>query len=373
MLSENAFQLGLFALNCSNGMTMTKAPQRWQNTWDNNVRAAQLADDAGLEFLLPVGRWRGYGGETNSQNSNFEPISWATGILAGTSRIRVFSTTHCALIHPVFAAKQMATADHVGRGRFGLNVVAGWNAAEFSMFGQALKEHDDRYAYAQEWLDIVKKVWLEPDLFDHHGRFFDLTGVEGQPHPVADPVIMSAGISAAGSAFAARNADALFMVINDLDSMGEKVAEVKRANPDRPFGVFASSHLVCRPTRKEAEDYYHYIVDEMGDWEAAENMAAGRLTAQSSSAAQLQAQAMKRRNIGGSGTWPVVGSYDDVVDMYAKLSAGGLQGVAVGLIHYIDEFPHLRDEVLPRMERIGLRRPVSAGTQDDAARTKAYA
>jgi alkanesulfonate monooxygenase SsuD/methylene tetrahydromethanopterin reductase-like flavin-dependent oxidoreductase (luciferase family) len=373
MLSKNTFQLGLFALNCSNGMTMTKAPERWHNTWDNNVRAARLADEAGLDFLLPVGRWRGYGGETNSQSSNFEPITWATGILASTSRIRVFSTTHCALIHPVFAAKQMTTADHIGHGRFGLNIVAGWNAAEFSMFGESLKEHDDRYAYAQEWLDIVKKVWHEPELFDHHGRFFDLVGVEGHPHPVAEPVIMSAGSSPTGSAFAARNADALFMVINDLDSMADKVAEVKRRNPERRFGVFASSHLVCRPTRQEAEDYYHYIVDEMGDWEAADNMAAGRLTAQSSTAEQLQAHAMKRRNIGGSGTWPVVGSYDDAVDMYERLAASGLSGVAVGLIDYIEEFPHLRDEVLPRMERRGLRLPVAPEDHEDPARAKAFA
>jgi dimethylsulfone monooxygenase len=359
MLSKNTFQLGLFGLNCANGITMTKAPERWQNTWDNNVAAARLADDAGLEFLLPVGRWRGYGGETNSQDSNFEPITWATGILGQTRRIRVFSTTHCALIHPVFAAKQMTTADHVGHGRFGLNIVAGWNAAEFSMFGESLKEHEDRYAYAQEWLDIVKKVWREKELFDHHGRFFDLVGVEGQPAPVSEPVIMSAGSSATGSAFAARNADALFMVINDFDSMAGQVTDLRGKNPDRAFGVFASSHLVCRPTRKEAEEYYHYLVDELGDWEAAENMAAGRLTAQSSSADQLQQLAMKRRFIGGSGTWPVVGSYDDVVDMYGRLSESGLQGVAVGLVDYIEEFPHLRDEVLPRMERRGLRAPKS--------------
>lgn len=359
MLSQNTFQLGLFGMNCSNGITMTKAPERWHNSWENNVRAAQLADEAGLEFLLPVGRWRGYGGETNSQNSNFEPITWATGILGQTSHIRVFSTTHCALIHPVFAAKQMATADHVGGGRFGLNIVAGWNAAEFSMFGEALKEHDDRYAFAQEWMDIVRKVWRADGLFDHHGRFFDLVGVEGHPAPVDDPVIMSAGSSAAGSAFAAANADALFMVINDLDSMKEKVAAVKSAHRDRDFGVFASSHLVCRPTRVEAEDYYHYLVDEMGDWEAADNMAAGRgATAQSSSVEQLQQHAMKRRNIGGSGTWPVVGSYDDAAELYARLSDSGLQGVAVGLVDYIDELPHLRDEVLPRLERLGLRRPV---------------
>lgn len=359
MLSSNTFQLGLFALNVSNGMTMTKAPERWDNTWDNDVRAAQLADEAGLEFLLPVGRWKGYGGETDSQKSSFESITWAAGLLALTRNIRVFSTTHCALIHPVFAAKQMATASHVGNGRYGLNVVAGWNTAEFDMFGVALMDHEDRYAYAQEWLEVVKRIWTDPNNFDYNGRFFTLKDVQGLPKPVSDPLIMSAGSSPSGSAFALRNADCLFMVINDLDSMAAQVTELKNRTSGRRFGVFASSHLVCRPTRKEAEDYYHYIVDEMGDWAAAENMATGRRTGQSTSEEQLQQLAMKRRFIGGSGTWPVIGSYDDVVETYAQLSSAGLQGVAVGLIDYVGEFPHLRDEVLPRMERRGLRRPFS--------------
>lgn len=359
MLSNNTFQLGLFALNCSNGMTMTKAPERWDNTWENNVRAAQLADEAGLEFLLPVGRWKGYGGETDSQKSTFETITWASGLLAQTKNIRVFSTTHCALIHPVFAAKQMATASHIGGGRFGLNVVAGWNAAEFDMFGVALMEHNERYAYAQEWIDVVKRIWTDEDNFDYDGRFFQLKDVQGLPKPPSEPVIMSAGSSPAGAAFAYNNANCLFMVIKDEDSMASEIAALKQQGEGHHFGVFASSHLVARPTRQEAEDYYHYIVDEQGDWAAADNMAKGRETAKSVSAEQLQELAMKRRFIGGSGTWPVVGSYDDAVDTYERFSKAGLQGLAVGLINYIDEFPHLRDEVLPRMERRGLRLPFS--------------
>ena len=60
MYAGNAFKLGLFASNCSGGLTMTKAPERWDPSWDNNLEAARLAEDAGLEFMLPVGRWHGY-------------------------------------------------------------------------------------------------------------------------------------------------------------------------------------------------------------------------------------------------------------------------------------------------------------------------
>lgn len=360
MLSRNKFQLGLFSANCSNGMTMTKAPERWNNTWENNVTIAQLADKAGIEFMLPVGRWKGYKGETNTQSASFETITWATGLLASTKNISVFGTVHAALIHPVFAGKQMMTADHVGRGRFGLNVVAGWNAAEFDMFGVPLLAQEDRYAYAEEWLTIIKRIWSESEPFDFDGRFFQLKDVQCLPQPYSGkaPLIMSAGSSEAGSAFAFRNASCLFMVINDLESMARQVSELRSKSPDGNFGVFASSHMVCRPTRKEAEDYYHYIVDEMGDWAAAEYIAKARETGKSTPKEVLQQHQMKRRFIGGCGTWPVVGSYDDVVETFSHLSKAGLQGLAVGLINYIDEFPSLRDEVLPRMERAGLREPV---------------
>ena len=106
-----------------------------------------MADAAGIDFLLPVGRWKGYGGETNFEGATLETTAWACGLLAQTERITVFATVHAPLVHPVFAAKQFVTADHVGRGRFGLNIVCGWNQDEFDMFGVEQREHDDRYAY----------------------------------------------------------------------------------------------------------------------------------------------------------------------------------------------------------------------------------
>ena len=79
-------------------------------------------------------------------------------MLAATDEIVAFSTIHAPLIHPVFAAKSMVTADHVGQGRFGLNIVSGWNVEEFAMFGIPLREHDERYAYSAEWVTILKKI-----------------------------------------------------------------------------------------------------------------------------------------------------------------------------------------------------------------------
>lgn len=361
MQDGNKFKLGVFAINCSGCLTMTTAPEHWVASWDNNVRVAQLADDAGMEFLLPLGRWLGHFGTTNTQETNFETLTWASGLLAVTKAITVFGTLHMALIHPVFAAKQIVTADHIGKGRFGLNVVAGWNADEFAMFGKDLLEHDERYAFAEEWLAVAKRVWSESAAFDFAGRYFDLHRVLGKPKPYAGghPLLMSAGSSPAGRAFAARNVDCLFMVIHDVERLAQDIAEV-RALAGRPIGVFASSHLIARPTHREAEEYHHYIVYETGDWAGAEYMMSARMSGGSLSTPPEKVRALKERYISGSGTFPVIGSYDEVVATYKRLSDAGLNGLAVAMVNYIDEFHHLRDEVLPRLEHLGLRHPVKA-------------
>jgi dimethylsulfone monooxygenase len=355
--SRNRFKLGLFGLNCSNGMTMTKAPERWEASWENNVAAARLAEAAGIEFLLPIARWRGYAGETDTEGSAFETLTWAAGLLAATTRITAFGTLHVAFINPVFAAKQVVTNDHIGRGRFGLNVVSGWNVDEFGMFGRQLLEHDDRYAYTEEWVTVAKRIWTEDEPFDFKGRFFDLTAVLLKPKPQAAryPLLMSAGSSAAGKTFAARHADCLFMVIVDPDLVARDVRALRETASPRSVGVYASGHMICRATRREAEEYHHYLVHEMGDWEAAEHAVAIRTKGGGLSIPPERLPAMKERFISGTGTFPVIGSYDDAAATLARLAEAGLDGMAVGLVNYITEMPTVRDEILPRLERLGLR------------------
>ena len=178
IVGSNTLKLGFFSPNCSGGMSVTKVPERWVNSWENNIALAKLADDAGIEFLLPIARWIGYGGETDFHGSVLETLTWATGLLAHTQRINVFATVHTAFIHPVVAAKQLATADQLGKGRLGLNVVAGWNKPEYDAFGIDLPQaHADRYALAQEWFEVVTRIWNHDGPFDWNGRFYKLKGI----------------------------------------------------------------------------------------------------------------------------------------------------------------------------------------------------
>ena len=357
IFNENKFKLGLFGMNCKGGLSLTKAKERWDASWDNNVKAAQLADDAGLEFLLPIGRWHGYQGSTDTQGTTFETLTWACGILASTKEINTFGTLHVAFVNPVFAAKQIVTADHIGKGRFCLNIVSGWNPVEFGMMGVELREHDDRYAYSEEWLEIVKKVWAENEPFDYDGTFYKLKAVLGKPKPVWDtrPILVAAGNSEVGRDFAASHCDCLFTAIPKIDDLKPKIDYFREvAPPGQLRNIFASSHLMARKTRKEAQDYHHYIVYEQGDWEAAEYAAGFR--GKRLNTWMKEQDDLKARLISGAG-YPIVGSYDDAVETFQRLHSMGLDGLACGMINYVDDFPHIRDEILPRMERVGLRVP----------------
>lgn len=93
---------------------------------------------------------------------------------------------------------------------------------------------------------------------------------------------------------------------------------------------------MCWPTRRQADEYYHYIVHEMGDWEAADYTVAIRTRGGSTSGPKLAR--MKETIISGTGTYPVVGSYDEVAEEFKRMSALGLDGMAVGLVNYIAPF-----------------------------------
>jgi alkanesulfonate monooxygenase SsuD/methylene tetrahydromethanopterin reductase-like flavin-dependent oxidoreductase (luciferase family) len=357
MQNANRFKLGLFGMNCSGSMATT-APERWTATWQDNRAAAQMADAAGIEFLLPIGRWLGYGGQTDRQGTSFETLSWASAVLAATKDIVTFATVHVPLVNPVFAAKSCVTADHVGRGRFGLNVVSGWNVDEFGMFGSPLLEHDERYNYTEEWVTIVKGIWSEPKPFDYSGKHFNLKSISGKPKPWegSRPLLMSAGSSTAGRAFAARQVDCLFMVIADEANVTQEVAAIRAGRSD--LGIFASGHLLCRATAKETRDYYHFLVHEKGDWEAAEAAIRRRIEGDGRSLPQERLKGMMERFISGGGTFPVIGSYDEVAATLKRLSDAGLDGMALASVNYVREMPVIRDEILPRLERLGLRQPV---------------
>src|SRR3989441_12133631 len=235
LVNGNALRLALFGANCSSGRTYAALPERWEASWENNARLALLADEIGIECMVPIARWKGYGGESNPNGSSFESIAWACGLLAATRRVNVFCTIHVPLHHPLVAAKQMATGDHIGQGRLGVNIVCGWNEDEFQMFGVTKKEHDARYEQGEEWWSIVKMIWAGEDPFDYEGTYYRRRGAEGSPRPFddGDPLMMNAGSSATGRRFAIRHSDMHFDAVETPEASTGRIAETKRLARER--------------------------------------------------------------------------------------------------------------------------------------------
>jgi alkanesulfonate monooxygenase SsuD/methylene tetrahydromethanopterin reductase-like flavin-dependent oxidoreductase (luciferase family) len=359
MHGGNRLKLGLFGTNCSSGRAATKVPERWSGAWEDCLRLAQMADAAGMDFMLPIGRWRGYGGETNFEGRTLETITWATGLLAQTKRMSIFATVHAPLIHPVLAAKQFVTADHVGRGRFGLNIVCGWNSDEFAMFGVDQRAHDDRYAYGRAWLDVLQALWSDETApFDVENGFLSLRDLVAEPKPYGDtrPLTMNAGASPTGREFGIANCDLIFTPLTDIASGTADVtrAQARAAELGKTVGVCCNGFIVCRPTQREADEYFHWYAEENADWEAVDRLLALN-NIQSQSYDPEHHRRFRSRWSGGHGGYPIVGDADRVADELTRIADAGYFGYCFSFVNYLAEFPYFRDEVLPRLVARGVR------------------
>ena len=125
--------------------------------------------------------------------------------------------------------------------------MVGWNEGEFEMFGVEQRAHATRYEYAQEWIEAIKLMWSERDDFDFDGQFIKLKNVRAKPKPYGGtrPVIMNAGASPAGRAFAVRNCDAFFMQASrvSVEETAQRVTVVKAdaATQGRATGCLPSA------------------------------------------------------------------------------------------------------------------------------------
>jgi len=353
------FKLGTFATNCASGMSITKVPERWSGSWDDNLALARMLDSAGIDFMLPIARWIGYGGETDFHGHVLETMTWTAGLLAATETIHVFATTHTALHNPVVVAKQMATIDQIGRGRGGLNIVAGWNEPEYRATGIPLPlDHAARYALAQEWFDIIEALWERDEPFDWKSDHWTLEGVYGKPRPARRPPIINAAGSGEGRAFALRNSNYLFTPAIDLDRSADEVARLKALAKEqgRAIEIFTLSHVVCRPTQAEAADYVARFTGSMTDEPALDRLMNLQFAFAKSSPPEML-ERIRDRVAMGHGGYPLVGTPETVAKGLIALHAAGFAGTTISFVNYIDEFPYFRDTVLPILEAEGVRLP----------------
>ena len=170
------------------------------------------------------------------------------------------------------------------------------------------------------------------------------------------PVTLSAAFSPAGRRFAAKTSDFLFTTFRSFETVKPHIAEIERyaTEAGREVGVLTTTHVVCRETEAEAHKYYRFYAEENADADAVtfhQRMKEAHYGAVEPDVMQLE----RRRYAGGTGSYPLVGTPEQIADEMIAMHKLGLAGVTVSFVNFNDELPFFVERVLPLLEQAGLR------------------
>ncbi|MEO9328815.1 LLM class flavin-dependent oxidoreductase [Gordonia aurantiaca] len=259
------------------------------NSLQHWIDLAKILEEATFDFIFfadVVGLYDDYRGDwkkfvdTGLQIPSNDPLVLASALASHTENLGIAITSSILQEHPFDFARKMSTLDHASNGRIAWNIVTSLSGNAWRNFGyDSITAHDDRYAWAEEYVDVVYKLWegswddgaliqdkesgIHAD-FDkvhkiHHvGERYRVEGPHlVAPSPQRTPVLFQAGSSPAGRRFAARNAEAQFIVSPNpqaarglVDDTRRLAVEAGRAPEDINF--FQGLSFVVGSTEEEA-------------------------------------------------------------------------------------------------------------------------
>ena len=220
--------LGVFMPMANGGWILSKNSPRLDGSYDYNRKVAKLADKIGLDFIMAMAKYRGYGGEIEQWRYTLDSPMMMAALADATSKVKVWATVHTLLQNPAVTAKMIATLDQISNGRAGLNVVTGAYKGEFAQMGAWPEgvDHDERYVLATEWIQAIKALWTEESV-TMDGKYVHLDDCMSDPKPKERPFLVCAGTSKAGIRFTANEMDALFLSGGDTPALAKASREAK--------------------------------------------------------------------------------------------------------------------------------------------------
>ncbi len=246
-----------------------QSPGLWRHPQEQSSQYKDLAYWADLARLVERGRFDGlfiadvlgtydvYGGSDEAairhaaQIPVNDPLLLVSAMALVTEHLGFGITTGTEFEHPYPFARRISTLDHLTKGRIGWNVVTGYLPAAARNMGQTDQPaHDARYDHADEYLEVLYKLWegsweddavlrdRERGVFTdptkvhhigHAGTHFTVPGIHlSEPSPQRTPVIFQAGSSPRGVRFAAENAEAIFTAAPTKAILRETVTTIRR-------------------------------------------------------------------------------------------------------------------------------------------------
>ena len=289
MTNQRMMRLGAFLAGTGSNMASWRHPDAVPDAAINLDYYKQLtrrAEEAKLDFVFfGDGLYISEKSHPNFLN-RFEPLTLLAALAMDTKQIGLAATLSTSYSEPFTVARQFASIDHISDGR------AGWNIVTSPLEGAALNyskaehpQHDLRYRMAVEYLEVTKGLWdsWEDDAFvrnketgqfidphklhrvNHKGEFFSVQGpLTISRSKQGRPILIQAGSSEAGKAFASQVADAVFTgqaTIEDAQEFYQDVKgrAVKHGRRSEEILMLPGCNPIVGATPEEAEAKYQEI------------------------------------------------------------------------------------------------------------------
>jgi pyrimidine oxygenase len=255
--------VGIFIPIGNNGWMMSVNAPQYLPSFQLNRAIAEQAETYGFNFLLSMVKLRGFGGRTAFWDHNLESFTLMAGLAAVTERIQLFASVALPTLPPALVARMATTIDDISNGRFGINIVSGWNRSEYAQMGLWPGDwfYERRYDYASEYVTILRELWATGQS-DFRGEFFTMTDCRLSPRPKAGRVpIVCAGLSDRGMHFCATYGDYQFIIGHD--DFAVTAAETQHlldhaAQTGRDVGPYALYFVITGETDAEAQQKWAY-------------------------------------------------------------------------------------------------------------------
>lgn len=364
---KTSIEVGVFIPIGKHGwIHSVNSPPAETGTFDRLLEITRGAETLGFDFVLSPAIWRGFKGPSEHWMTSLESITATAALLQATDRIKIFATVHVTVFPPAAIAKQMFTLDQIAPGRVGMNIVTGASYLDLVQPGLWVAEldHDRRYDYAGEWIQLMKRLWSEKKV-THKGEFFETMDATGT-NPTVRPTLVNAGTSNRGFRFASENCDIAFIPASD-DALSAGIAKRAReaareaGNPN--LKLFGLCTLMPGETDAEAQamvDHFNAGVD----LECLDDMAQGYQL--NPSRAQLDDAGVSSRAGGlhqarsAISQGAFIGSYETIARRLATaVIDGGLDGILVRVPDFVVDLEKVATHVLPRMADYGVTCNVS--------------
>lgn len=348
--------IGIFVPIGNNGWLISENAPQYKPTFELNKEIVQKAEGYGFDFALSMIKLHGYGGKTEYWDYNLESFTLMAGLAAVTSKIKLFATTAVLTMPPAIVARMASTIDSISGGRFGINMVSGWQRAEYDQMGlwPGDVHFERRYRYTTEFTQVMKELWAEGES-DFKGEFFTMDKCQMKPTPSKKIELVTAGQSTAGIEFAAAHADYNFVMglgVNTPTAHADGVTKLDTAaaKTGRDVGSYVLFMIIADDTDEAAQAKWQHYSDGI-DVEAIAWMTGQALEDKSASSSSTAKTISLPEGAVNMNMGTLVGSYDSVARMLDEASdVIGTKGIMLVFDDFVQGVENFGQKIQPQMK-----------------------